>query len=539
MKKGSVALVGAGCGDPEFLTQKARRILQGCETLVYDSLVSEQIVAEVPDACERIYVGKRYGRHAMKQEEINALLIQKAREGKRVVRLKGGDPYVFGRGGEEFLALLEAGISCEAVPGITSAVAVPAAAGIPVTHRGKSRGFTVITGTTAQENGTEGLQMDFETLARLEGTLVILMGLHHLREIADGLMRAGKDPATPCAVIAEGTTLRQRCVRAPLFELAERTAEEKIDPPAVIVVGAVAQMELTGTVPDLPLSGITVGVTGTPGFVRKLSDALRAQGAGICDMGYMEIQEKTEALPDFSEYEWLVLTSPNGARIFLDKMKKEKRDIRSIGGNKIAVIGPGTAEVLEEAGIYADYMPDVYDALHLAEGLTERILKEATLEAADGSRADAAKRENTGISGADAAKRENAGISGADAAKRKKKPALFLRAAKGSEALPCKFRENRLSFTEFPLYEIGVNEEKRERTLRWEPDYVVFGSSFGVRAFPEEKRGKQKNRRSRYVCIGEACAKEARRLKIGNILIAPESSVQGIVNGILADVKKK
>ncbi|MDO4331561.1 MAG: uroporphyrinogen-III C-methyltransferase [Eubacteriales bacterium] len=513
MKKGSVALVGAGCGDPEFLTQKALRILRGCEALVYDSLVSEQIVAEAPAACEKIYVGKRYGRHAMKQEEINALLIQKAREGKRVVRLKGGDPYVFGRGGEEFLALSEAGISCEAVPGITSAVAVPAAAGIPVTHRGKSRGFTVITGTTAQENGTEGLQMDFETLARLEGTLVILMGLHHLGEIADGLMRAGKDPATPCAVIAEGTTLRQRCVRAPLIEIAERTAEEKIDPPAVIVVGAVAQMELTGTTPDLPLSGVTVGVTGTPGFVRKLSEALRAQGAGICDMGYMEIWENPETLPDFSEYEWLVLTSPNGARIFLDKMKKEKRDIRSIGGNKIAVIGPGTAEVLEEAGIYADYMPDVYDALHLAEGLTERILKEASLEAADGS--------------------------GVDAAKREKKPTLFLRAAKGSEALPGKFRENRLPFTEFALYEIGVNEENRERTLRWEPDYVVFGSSSGVRAFPEEKCGKRINRRSRYVCIGEACAKEARRLKIGNILIAPESSVQGIVNGILADVKKE
>lgn len=531
LKKGSVVLVGAGCGDPEFLTQKARRVLQDCETLIFDSLVSERIIAEAPAACEKIYVGKRYGRHAMKQEEINALLIQKAKEGKRVVRLKGGDPYVFGRGGEEFMALLSAGIACETVPGITSAIAVPAAAGIPVTHRGKSRSFTVITGTTAQAGGTEGLQMDFETLARLEGTLVILMGLHHLKEIADGLMGAGKDRETPCAVIAEGTTDRQKSVRAPLFEIAERTEQAKLAPPAVIVIGAVAEMELISQDSEAGeqvgfmeenrkqisdrelLAGITVGVTGTVHFAEKLSSALREKGAAVCDMSFMEILENPEPLPDFKEYEWLVLTSPNGARIFLDKMKQERRDLRGISSNKIAVIGPGTAKILENAGIYPDYMPQTYDAAHLAEGLTERILKEASPQITGGI--------------------------GAAAGKRKEKSAIFLRAAKGSEALPHGFMEKQLSFVEFSLYEIGVDEGKRKQTAGYEPDYVAFGSALGVRAFFEGKSVERENERSRYVCIGEACAAQLRQLGIENALIAPESSVQGMVDCIVADIGKE
>lgn len=513
MKKGSVTLVGAGCGDPAFLTEKAGRVLQDCETLIFDSLVSEQIIAKAPAACEKIYVGKRYGSHAMKQEEINALLIQKAQEGKRVVRLKGGDPYVFGRGGEEFQALIKAGISCETVPGVTSAIAVPAAAGIPVTHRGKSRSFTVITGTTAQEDGREGLQMDFETLARLEGTLVILMGLHHLREIAEGLTGAGKDPATPCAVIMEGTTPRQKCLRAPLGEIAERTAKAKLAPPAVIVIGAVAEMELTSEGQIRPSHRITVGVTGTAGFTQKLSGALQAQGIGVCDMSFMEISENPEPMPDFSEYEWLVLTSPNGARIFLDKMKREKRDLRRIGGNKIAVIGPGTAKVLEDAGVYADYMPKTYDALHLAEGLTERILKERPVP-----------------NGSEDREKEHEVC---------KKAALFLRAAKGSRALVSKFTEKELAFTDFPLYEIGINEEKRKRVSAYEPDYVAFGSASGAAAYLEGRNGKAKTGPGRYVCIGEACAAQLKRWGIGKVLTAQESSVQGIVDCILADIGKE
>lgn len=586
MEKGMVSLVGAGCGDPDFLTVKAQKRLKSCETLVYDSLVSEQIVEQVSADCEKIYVGKRYGRHAMKQEEINALLIQKAREGKRVVRLKGGDPYVFGRGGEEFLALSAEGIACEEIPGITSSIAVPAAAGIPVTHRGMSRSFTVITGTTADADGQEGMQMDFRTLSRLEGTLVILMGVHHLEAIADGLMAAGKDPRTSCAVIMEGTLAGQKCVRAPLADIAAQSAREGIRPPAVIVIGAVAQLELSpacdwsaegGDTENrneeccdadetqgasrahraagqqktaLPLSGVTVGVTGTAHFAKKLSQALRNAGADVWDMSFMEIRESSGSLPDFAGYGWLVFTSPNGVRIFLDKMKREKRDLRSIYANKLAAIGPGTAQALEEAGMYADYVPEVYNAEHLAGGLVRRIREEA------------GQRTDTGSGQA--------------------KPALFLRAAKGSEALPRIFAENGIAYTEFPLYEIGVDEKKREQVMRQVPDYVVFGSGSGVRAYFGEKercRGEavcaektadravlcgnpsdesapdsagweegapdrsashgnvRAEGRIRYVCMGEACAGELARFTKEKFLVAQESSVAGIVACICRDLQ--
>lgn len=237
LKTGKVYLVGAGCGDPKLLTVKARELLAVCESVIYDSLVSEEMLQWTKPDCEKLYVGKRFGAHAMRQNEINELLIQKAREGKLVVRLKGGDPYVFGRGGEEFLALLEAGILCEEIPGISSAIAVPAAAGIPVTHRGLAGSVTVVTGTAAGEDGQPRLKLEFEILARLSGTLVILMGMHFLKEIAEGLIGAGKPSDTPCAVIMEGTTGNQRCLRTILSKMPGEAAAQGYTSPAVMVVG--------------------------------------------------------------------------------------------------------------------------------------------------------------------------------------------------------------------------------------------------------------------------------------------------------------
>ena len=271
MREGKVYLAGGGCGDAELVTLKTIKVLQQCETVVYDYLVSEELLQWTRPDCEKIYVGKRYGSHAMKQPEINALLVQKAREGKMVVRLKGGDPYVFGRGAEEFLAVCDAGILCEEIPGITSAIAVPAAAGIPVTHRGLSDKVTVVTGTGADEGGQGALHLDFKALAQLDGTLVILMGMHHLPEIVTELLAAGKDRNTPCAIVMEGTTKGQKTVRAPLFELPARAAKQGFTSPAVIVVGAVAGMELVSR----PITGITVGVTGSRHFVDRISSELQ------------------------------------------------------------------------------------------------------------------------------------------------------------------------------------------------------------------------------------------------------------------------
>lgn len=237
---GKVYLVGAGCGAADLITVRGLRLLERCGAVVYDDLLSMELLDAAPEGAERIYVGKRRGRHSMAQEDINALLIAKAREGKTVVRLKGGDPFVFGRGGEEALALQAAGIQWEYVPGVTSAVAVPGAAGIPVTHRGVSRSVHVATAHTA--DSPDGLPSGLEELARLEGTLVFLMGLSRLEEIARRLMAAGLSPETPAAVVSGKNA--PRAVRGTLGDLAERVREAGLEAPAVIVAGGTAGMDL-------------------------------------------------------------------------------------------------------------------------------------------------------------------------------------------------------------------------------------------------------------------------------------------------------
>lgn len=549
MSSGKVYLAGGGCGDAGLVTMKAVEAMRSCDTVVYDSLVSQELLQWTRPDCERIYVGKRYQRHSRKQTEINALLIEKAREGKTVVRLKGGDPYMFGRGGEEFMALSDAGICCEVISGVTSAIAVPAAAGIPVTHRGLSDSVTVVTGTAAETDGQEQSRLDFQTLARLKGTLVILMGMHHLDEIAAGLLGAGKDPHTPCAIVMEGTTERQRVLRAPLSALYTRAVEQGFASPAVIVVGAVAELSLTtaeagaggvweaedsggpmasdGEAEDsggpavsdrtererrcmLPLKGTSVGVTGTSRFAGRMASVLREKGADVWDMSFMEIRPAQDPLPDFSACGWLVFTSPNGVKVFLNKMRQEMRDLRRLSDQKIAVIGPGTAEALQEAGLYADYMPDVYDAEHLARGLADVMEQEADQACLE------ADREGTGQ------KTDK---------KRTYRRTVFLRAKQGSDLLPQIFDERGIPYTEYPLYELGVQEDRRDTVISREPDYIVFGSAMGADAYFEglEQKGMQ-NTKSRYVCIGEWCAREV----YGHVKTQPLTAEEATVDAVAA-----
>ena len=375
MKKGFVYLIGAGPGDPQLITLKGRQILENCDAVVYDHLASTVFLSWVPSHCRILYVGKQSGHHSMTQEQINELLIKLALEGLKVVRLKGGDSFVFGRGSEEILALKEQGIGWEVVPGITSCVAVPELAGIPVTHRNVSRSFHVITGHTLK-----GAQSEKELAAygTLEGTLVFLMGLQNLDTIANGLIKGGKTADTPAAVIEDGSLDSQRVVRGTLANIYEKAAKAFIKTPAIIVVGETAAFDLLGEASVKPLSGLTIGITGTPSFTDRLETALKAQGARTIPIMEMEVipeeapQEMTitDLLKQDLPFTWLVFTSVNGVDLFFDIfLKKEKGDLRCLGNLRFAVIGEATRIALQAHGFYADLMPNDYCSESLAKEL--------------------------------------------------------------------------------------------------------------------------------------------------------------------------
>lgn len=367
---GKVYLTGAGCAGPELLTLRAVQLISGCDCLVYDDLVDEGILSLAPPEAERIRAGKRAGRHSMRQEEINRLLIDCAGRHSRVVRLKGGDPFVFGRGGEEFAALSEAGIYCELVPGVSSAIAIPELAGIPVTHRGLARSFHVVTAHTASDE----LPEDIDTLARLHGTLVFLMGLGRLGALSARLMEAGMDAGMPAAVVSGGNARKPLCVRGTLADIARKVREAGAEAPAVIVVGDAATLEFrAGT--DGPLAGVRVALTGTESFRRRLCERLRPLGAEVLTAA------RTRLVPlDFglspSELHggrgWLVFTSANGVELALGRLLERGLELRRLSGWGIAAIGPATAQTLRHFGLSADLVPETYTSEALRDALAER-----------------------------------------------------------------------------------------------------------------------------------------------------------------------
>ena len=358
---GRVILVGAGCGPADLITLRGLHALRSADVVVYDALVDTDLLEYARPDAQCIAAGKRSGRHSMPQAEINALLVQLAQEGKTVCRLKGGDPCVFGRGGEEAQALRAAGIPVEEIPGVTSAVAIPAAAGIPVTHRGCSRSFHVITAHTA---GTaDGLPEHLEQLAGLEGTLVFLMGLKHLPALTGRLMAAGMPAHTPAAVCGVQT------VRGTLRDIADRAAS--LPAPAVIVIGGSAGMNLWDG--QGVLAGALVGLTGTAAFRSRVRRAFAALGAGTVDVQRSHIQPcctpgalatGLESLPG-----WVAFTSPNGVEIFFRLLCRAGVDLRRLSPVRFAAVGPRTAEQLARRGIRPDLVPDRHDTSALGQAL--------------------------------------------------------------------------------------------------------------------------------------------------------------------------
>ena len=375
---GRVVLVGAGPGDPGLITVAGADALGRAEAVVYDRLANPRLLDLAPATAERIFAGKGPQAHAMSQDEINALLIDLARAGKTVVRLKGGDPFVFGRGGEEAAALAAAGIPFEVVPGVSSAIAAPAYAGIPVTHRGVAASVAFVTGH--EDPAKTESDIDWAKLATAVDTLVLLMGAGQLAEIVERLVAAGRPASTPAAVIEWGTLPRQRTITGTLSDIVAQAEAASVQPPAIAVIGDVVRLRDTLRWFDTkPLFGLRVLVTRTREQASELSRALAAAGAEPIELPAITIVRRydeaqltsaIDALRD-GAYAWLLFTSANAVEIFFDVLLARSLDARAVRA-KVAAIGPGTAEALRARGIVPDLVPAQYTAEGLAAAF-ERI----------------------------------------------------------------------------------------------------------------------------------------------------------------------
>ena len=483
-KKGSVALIGAGPGEAGLFTLRGRELLEAADCVVYDRLVGDGVLAMMPAAAEKISVGKTGGGPSAPQREIEDILVREAKKGRRVARLKGGDPFMFGRGGEEIEALNREGIPFEVVPGVTSALAGPACAGIPVTHRGIARSVHIITAHTKE--GTIA-PVDYESLAKLGGTLVFLMGAGAAAEICAALMNAGMGADTPAAAVENASTAAQRLIGGTLATLAAACARQKLKSPALVVVGAVtAFAEEFAWKKFLPLAGHKIIVTRPRERAGRLAAMLRERGAEVVELPSISTRRICAEPPDFSKYGWLGFTSMTGVEALFALLAERGRDVRSLGAAKIAAIGPATAKALRERGLLTDYMPEVYDGVHLARGL---------------------------------------------AALAKDTPILMIRAKEGSPELTAELAARELDFTELPLYETIY--EKAE-TIPQGADTAIFTSASTVRGF---KAAMPELTIERACCIGEQTAAEARRAGFKRIITAQKATLESLINTLEEDIR--
>jgi uroporphyrinogen III methyltransferase/synthase len=385
--RGIVSLVGAGPGDPGLLTVRGAKLLAAADVVVYDYLANPQLLSHCRPDVETIYVGKKAAQHSMSQDQINALLVEHGRAGRRVVRLKGGDPFVFGRGGEECAALARAGVAFEVVPGITAALAAPAYAGIPVTHRDLNSSFTFITGhekedpykdaASREREPAEGSSdLDWSVIARLP-CVAFYMGVKSLPRICEKLIEHGMPETMPAATIRWGTTPRQRTVAGTLGTLPQLVAEAKLAPPALTIIGRVVQLrETINWFERRPLFGQTIVVTRTRQQASELSDRLNELGANVIEAPTIELAPPAEwnavddALKRIGEYDWVIFTSANGVRFTKQRMIETDLDARAFGKTKIAAIGDATARVVaDELCLRVDLCPDSFVAEALADAL--------------------------------------------------------------------------------------------------------------------------------------------------------------------------
>ena len=378
---GKVYLVGAGPGDLGLVTLRAKECIEQADVIVYDHLANPEMLGWAREDAEVIYAGKEAGKHALKQDEINALLIEKAREGKQVVRLKGGDPFVFGRGAEEAKAIVDAGIAFEIVPGITSAIAGPAYAGIPVTNRAQNSHVTFFTGH--EDPAKTQSSIDYAALAKLGGTQVMLMGVERIEAIARRMMEQGARKDLPVALVRWATTGRQETLVGALENIAQRVRDFGFEAPAVAVFGdVVALRENLNWYEKRPLSGKRIVVTRMRKQASELSNRLRALGAEIVELPTIRIEPPTdlrefaELVQDAHSYDWIVFTSPNGVEAFFEMFFKLYDDAREIGGVRIAAIGPATAQRVKDYHLHVDLQPEEF----VAEAIVREFARQGGVE---------------------------------------------------------------------------------------------------------------------------------------------------------------
>jgi len=457
-----IYLIGAGPGDSGLLTLRGYEILKKADVVIYDRLVGDGILAMIPENAEKIDAGKISGSHKISQREIENLIIEKAKIYNNVVRLKGGDPFLFGRGGEEAGAIIKAGLKFEIVPGVSSALAVPAYAGIPVTHRDFSSGLNIFTA-----HDKNNLIPDFEN-----STNIFLMGVCNAPELEKKLLEKFS-PETPCALISHGTTARQKIIKTSLKNLHE--AAEKTNPPAVIVVGKVSELNLEWR-KNLPLNNKKILITRPAGRGEKLASMLRDYGAEVILMPAIKTSVIKNSLYNkkISGYEFIAFTSVTGVEAFFELLRNSNRDIREIGQAKIAAIGQATADALRNHGLKVDFVPEIFDLENLTLGLADCQGK-----------------------------------------------ILMLRALNGPEI------KNKEKFNEICIYKTDFVKLTHVPEFL---DIIIFTSASTVKSFAESVKNL---REVQAVCIGRQTAEEAKRNGFINIKISKQATIEEIVNSVM------
>ena len=498
-RAGVVYLVGAGPGDPGLMTARSLALIAAADAVYYDRLIPPGALAGAREDAELVYVGKQPGVPSVPQEEIGARLVEAAQEGRSVVRLKGGDPFVFGRGGEEGEALRAAGVEFEVVPGVTAGVAATAYAGIPVTHRDDASAVAFVTGHEDPDKGESAL--DWGALAAFPGTLVFYMGVKRLEENAAALIGAGRDPEQPAAAIERGTWPNQRTVEATLRTIHEAVALADVKAPALIVVGPVAarRAELAW-LERRPLHGRTVVVTRARAQASGLAATLRELGAEVVELPAIRIEPRLEAaevgqaVDAIGEYALVCVTSPNGAHLLFEALAAAGRDARALAGATIAAIGPGTARALAEHGVAADVVP-------------ERFVAEALVEALSGTEVEGRR-------------------------------VLVARAAEARDVLPEALRERGAEVDVVAIYET-VREEPDEDAIEaaQAADYVTFTSSSTVTNLTAAL-GDRFPIAARIVSIGPVTSETARAAGLKVDIEAERHDVDGLLAALLADAER-